>query len=454
MPRTTGYAFFCVILWILLGLSACATGEGIMEADGDVSTDGDEGFPPADGDDEKEMDTDTENDSDHGGDIDSEPDGDFEIDGDADSDGDLEPDGGDDAEAEPDGDADPNPDGDADAESDEDGDIDPDPDGDADAEPDTEPDAEPEQPPAQSPSVQSFEYEPLSGGPGTGVTFNASAEDTDSDGLTAFIDFDGNGSYDEQKAASPVGNFGIFIVVFQHTYNAGGSYTPKIRFTDEGSRSAEQAGASAIVITGPQAPSITSFTYSPLEGPIGTQVNFEVVVSDTDSSTLTCQVDFDGNGSWDDSDQALLIATHSFRAQFHHTYPASGSFRPKARCTDPASLESLATGASLIVIAAEQAPEILSFTYSPYSGATSTVFTFTVEGRDTDSQSLQCGVDYDGDGGIDQWREGTPLAGQRFETTFTHTYPSSGSYRPKARCRDPESLMSDMLTGSITLQVN
>ena len=77
------------------------------------------------------------------------------------------------------------------------------------------------------PSINSFSAAPTTGATPLPVTFYATASDTDGTIVKYEWDFDGNGAYDVETTTSPA----------SHTYNTYGSYTARVKVTDDGGAS-------------------------------------------------------------------------------------------------------------------------------------------------------------------------------------------------------------------------
>jgi PKD repeat protein len=150
---------------------------------------------------------------------------------------------------------------------------------------------------------------PYSGEEGQAIILDGSGS-SDPDGTVDLYewDIDNNGTYD-YSSSSPTQN---------HTYAQDGTYTVKLRVTDNNGATDDGITTATISDTSPTA----GFTGSPTSGPAPLTVTF------TGSSTgydqpLTYAWDFDNNGNVDSTDQNPL-----------HTYSDIGTYSVKLTVTD------------------------------------------------------------------------------------------------------------------------
>jgi len=91
----------------------------------------------------------------------------------------------------------------------------------------------------QPPVISSIIPTPNSGSAPLSTTFAVNASDPDGTIVLYEWDFDGNGTYDASTTTSPI----------SHTYTGAGSYTAKVRITDD--QGAQATGYAAITVTEP-----------------------------------------------------------------------------------------------------------------------------------------------------------------------------------------------------------
>lgn len=183
-----------------------------------------------------------------------------------------------------------------------------------------------------APSVTGSSASPTSGTSPVTVSFSATA--TDSDGYIASYewDFDGDGVYDTNSGT---------VAGATYTYSAAGSYSPKVRVTDNGGLSAT-ASLPAITVNaaGNLSPSISSITSTPSSSTAPASVTFSVTASDSDGVIALYEWDFDGNGTYD-------VSTTSNPASY--TYNSAGTYSVTVRVTDDGG--ATATSSTTVTIA-------------------------------------------------------------------------------------------------------
>lgn len=183
-----------------------------------------------------------------------------------------------------------------------------------------------------APSVASLTMTPSSGAAPVSVTLKATASDADGYIASYEWDFDGDGVSDQNTST---------VAQASYIYSQAGTYTPRVRVTDNGGVSATAAAQSALTVSTAinQPPSISSFVPSPSSGSAPLGVSFSVSASDADGSITGYEWDFDGNGT---VDAATATAPAS------HTYSNPGTYTAQVKAID--SQGAASTSTSVIIV--------------------------------------------------------------------------------------------------------
>lgn len=182
-----------------------------------------------------------------------------------------------------------------------------------------------------APTVSSFSASPTSGT--APLTVNLSASGSDSDGYIAKYewDFDGDGVYDSDTGA---------IASATNIYSSAGTYSAKVRVTDDGGATAVSSPVTISVSTAAnQPPVVSSLSATPDTGNTPLTVTFVSSVSDSDGSITTYEWDFDGNGTYE-------MTTTSNPVSF--IYTGEGTYNATLRVTDNEG--ATATGTATVVV--------------------------------------------------------------------------------------------------------
>ena len=170
----------------------------------------------------------------------------------------------------------------------------------------------------------------------------------------------------------------------------------------------------------PNAPPTVDFTWTPSTGDNTTVFSFTATASDDHdlSSTIQVRWDWQGDGVWDTQWSTTKTASH----QYH----SAGNKTVIIEAMDTGGLTS--TQSHVVRVTApsppppSNAPPSVDFTWTPTSGDTSTVFSFTAQATDDNDQpsAIQVRWDWNGDGTWDTSWSTTKTA--------THTFSASGDY--------------------------
>src|SRR5439155_132663 len=143
-------------------------------------------------------------------------------------------------------------------------------------------------------------------------------------------------------------------------------------------------------------------------------------------SAIQVRWDWDGDETWDTSWSTTKTAEHSFGSAGDHTVVVqamdSGGLT--------ASMSHVVRGTATPPPPPANSPPSVDFTWTPTSGDTATVFTFTAQVSDDHDQpsAIQVRWDWNGDGTWDTSWSTTKTA--------THTFGSAGDYTVVVRAID------------------
>ncbi len=203
----------------------------------------------------------------------------------------------------------------------------------------------------------SFSANPSGGAKGVEVTFDASASH-DSDGTIQLYQWDfGDGSRGEGK-------------IVKHRYDLSGNFNVVLTVTDDRQGTSISSGEVRIENT---IPPVAHFNVQPLQGDINTVFTFDgSSSSDSDGRIKVHKWEF-GDG------------TAAQGEKVRHKFSANGEHMVRLTVTDNDGLESMKEKGVKIV---GRSP-IASFTISPESGTTDTIFTFDASTSHDDGRIVE-----------------------------------------------------------------
>src|SRR3990170_1502633 len=168
-----------------------------------------------------------------------------------------------------------------------------------------------------TPSITSFSADPTTGYSPLPVNFTATVSDSDGYVTRYEWDFNGDGNYDSDTGSVPSTSY---------IYTDGGSFTPRVRVTDNGGASVISSGLTVSVQSSTnQPPVVSDFSASPSSSTAPLQVTFSTTASDPDGAITQYEWDFDGNGTYD-----AVTSTNPVS----YTYSPSGTYTAMVRVTD------------------------------------------------------------------------------------------------------------------------
>jgi PKD repeat protein len=168
-----------------------------------------------------------------------------------------------------------------------------------------------------TPSITSFSADTTNGYSPLLVNFTATVSDSDGYVTRYEWDFNGDGNYDYDTGSVPSTSY---------IYTGGGSFTVKVRVTDNGGASVISSGLTVSVQSSTnQPPVVSDFSASPSSSTAPLQVTFSTTASDPDGTITQYEWDFDGNGTYDAATSTNPVS---------YTYSPSGTYTAMVRVTD------------------------------------------------------------------------------------------------------------------------
>jgi len=283
----------------------------------------------------------------------------------------------------------------------------------------------PPPPPPNAPPTVDFTWTPATGDNTTVFSFTATASDDHdlSSAIQVRWDWQGDGVWDTQWSTTKTAS---------HQYHSAGNKTVIIEAMDSGGLASTKSHVVRVTAPSPpppNAPPTVDFAWTPSSGDTSTIFSFNATAADDHDSPSSIQVrwDWTGDGTWDTAWSTTKTASQS--------YSSAGNKTVVVQAMDSGGLTS--TRSHVVQVTASpppppppNAPPTVDFTWTPTSGDTTTVFTFTAQASDDHDQpsAIQVRWDWNGDGTWD-----TALSATK---TATHTFSSAASYTVVVQAAD------------------
>jgi len=285
----------------------------------------------------------------------------------------------------------------------------------------------PPPPPPNAPPTVDFTWTPATGDNTTVFSFTATASDDHdlSSAIQVRWDWQGDGVWDTQWSTTKTAS---------HQYHSAGNKTVIIEAMDSGGLASTQSHVVRVSAPSPppppsNAPPTVDFAWTPNSGNTSTIFSFNATAADDHDSPTSIQVrwDWTGDGTWDTAWSPTKTGSQS--------YSSAGNKTVVVQAMDSGGLTS--TRSHVVRVTASpppppppNAPPSVDFTWTPTSGDTTTVFTFTAQASDDHDQAsaIQVRWDWNGDATWDTTWSTTKTA--------THTFSSAGSYTVVVQAAD------------------
>src|SRR5213594_3181148 len=280
--------------------------------------------------------------------------------------------------------------------------------------------------PPNAPPTADFVWTPTSGDTSTVFAFTAQvSDDRDPPGaIQVRWDWGGDETWDTSWSTTKTA---------EHSFASAGDHPVVVQAMDSGGLTANISHVVSVTAPPPpppaNSPPTADFGWTPTSGDASTVFTFTAQVSDDRDPPSAIQVrwDWTGDGTWDTGWSTTKTATHS--------YSSTGNKTVVVQAIDSGGLT--ATQSHVVQVTATpppppppNAPPSVDFTWTPTSGDTTTVFTFTAQVSDDHDQpsAIQVRWDWNGDGTWDNSWSTTKTA--------THTFSSAGDYTVVVRAID------------------
>src|SRR2546427_40435 len=281
----------------------------------------------------------------------------------------------------------------------------------------------PPPPPPNSPPSVDFSWSPTSGNTSTVFSFTAQvSDDHDSpDSVPVRWDWTGDGTWDTGWSTTKTAS---------HTYSSAGNKTVVVQAIDSGGLTSNRSHQVQVTAPPPPPPPnnppSVDFSWTPTSGDTSTVFNFTATASDDHDPSSSIQVrwDWTGDGTWD--------TTWSTTKPAPHTFSPAGNKTVVVQAIDSGGLTASASHVVQVTSPPPppNAPPSVDFTWTPSSGDTSTVFTFTATASDDHDPP-----NTDQNRGV--WAESVKLDTSRTrKKTASHTFSSPGTYTVVVQAKD------------------
>ncbi len=244
-----------------------------------------------------------------------------------------------------------------------------------------------------------FTFSP--GAPVTGQTVTFTSTSTDPDGTIVKSEWDFGSSPGFTDAS------GTSVT---HTFTTAGTYTVRLRVTDN--RGGQDIDSKTVAITAPRPPADVppqaSFTYSPSDPVVGEQVQFTSDSTDSDGTIAKTEWDFGSSPGFSDASGTSVA----------HTFDAAGTYTVRVRVTDNGGATDIDSH-QVVVSPPPDVPPRASFTYSsPEPHVNCESVTFNSDSTDSDGTIVNYEWDF-GSGGFTYSSTGSTAGSCFLAGTYT-----------------------------------
>src|SRR5467141_2151116 len=278
----------------------------------------------------------------------------------------------------------------------------------------------PPPPPPNAPPTADFSWTPKTGNVSTTFSFTATvSDDHDAPGsIQVRWDWTNDGTGDTAWSTTKTA---------QHKFGSAGTYTVVVQAMDTGGLTTRASHVVSVTALPPpppppNAPPSEDFSWTPTPGNVSTTFSFTATVSDDHDPPTSIQVrwDWTGDGTWDTAWSTTKTAQHKFGS--------AGNFTVVLEAKDTAGLTS--SKSHVVTVSPPpppppppNAPPTVDFSWTPNSGDTTTLFTFTATVSDDHDApgSIQVRWDWTNDGTWDTAWSTTKTAQHKFGSAGTYT---------------------------------
>ncbi|MCB1218927.1 PKD domain-containing protein, partial [bacterium] len=272
------------------------------------------------------------------------------------------------------------------------------------------------------PPTAVLSLQPVSGQAPLPVQFDASAstDDGGAGNLTFEWDFNGDGLFDLNSGSEPTA---------QRQFNTGGEFSPLVRVTDAFGLSATATASLSVADPLPNESPSAVLSADQTIGNAPLSVEFDPSASsDPDGSIAATEMDFDGDGNFDDFSLDPL-------EKYTHIYETAGNFNATLRVSDDRGAQSAIVLLIQVSEIGNQAPQP-SFTVQPQSGNVPLEVEFDASAStDPDGTIVSYAWDFNNDGLIDD---------NSTDPVLQHTFVDAGQFTVRLTVTDNEGKSSSI----------
>ena len=185
-----------------------------------------------------------------------------------------------------------------------------------------------------APSISAFVASSYGVMTGDSVTYTVTLADPDGDLSKVWMDYDGDGVYDDSGSVSG----GDVVIRYTKAFTTPGSYSARVRVVDVEGLTDEMPLSSPVIVTKRNtAPAISSFSAGSYSVRTSDTVRYELSLNDAEGNLSKAWIDFDGNGVYDDS---TSVSGGVALLHFRRVFTTPGSYPAKAWVRDDQGLAS------------------------------------------------------------------------------------------------------------------
>lgn len=279
---------------------------------------------------------------------------------------------------------------------------------------------------------------------GVSENFTLTASDPQGDDLVYGVDWNNDGEVDEYTNTV---DSGISQVV-SHVWNEAGVYSFKVYARDVWSAVSSPAVftitiSSPVVNLPPTNPSVM-VSGSTINSPVA----FTVLSTDPEGDQISYGFDWDNDGV---IDEYSAFTSSGVSAAASHVWTSAGTYTVKVYAKDNLNHFSGATTIQVTingVVVDVNTPPTAPTVAGPTTGLVNTSHTFVFTSTDAQNDNISYGVDWDNNGGIDEY---TGMVASGVSASLSRSFSTAGVYTFTAYAKDSRDALSNPSSFTITI---